>query len=252
MSDTAAFAAKSRIASAMAEMQFARSRVFPILWGQLRGPGPEIVHNGSGFILNCGAGTFGVTAAHVITQLREDLIANPQLQVQLFNLRLDLASRILALNSSLDLATFTISSEELAALGVTPCAPPPTGWPPSTPAVGDQVLLAGFPRGARLPFEGDRQGLGLHFETAKVASAGPTALYLHLDSNDRVDFLGSGYPPANYEIGGLSGAPVFVLVSAKGILHIEVVGLVAEWHASLELLRVNLLAPITPAGSIRA
>ncbi len=250
MSDQAPFSPESRIASARAEMEFARARVFPIIWGRLRLPEPQIFHNGSGFFLDCGEGPFGVTAAHVIAQLRDDLAAVPAVGAQLLSLPFDLASRVRALSLDSDLATFGITADEVQMLGVTPCTSPPSGWPPAPPVVGTQVFLAGSPKGARLPFEGDRQGLGLHFASANVATAGPRALGLHMDSRDRMDFLGKGFPGEGFELGGLSGAPVFAVLAARGVIHIEVVGLAAEWVSSYEILRVNLLTCLLPDGSI--
>ncbi|MBZ5590556.1 MAG: hypothetical protein LAO05_18555, partial [Acidobacteriia bacterium] len=54
-------------------MAFARSVTVPIFWGLLQPEAQVCVHhNAAAFVLDCGRGPFGVTAAHVVEQYRKD------------------------------------------------------------------------------------------------------------------------------------------------------------------------------------
>ncbi|MGP0059644.1 MAG: hypothetical protein ACLPID_10200 [Beijerinckiaceae bacterium] len=116
----------------------------PLIWHNPREPWPKRLSGGTCFILRFNAGLVGITANHVIEVFEEAIRQEPQLVCLLRTVLFDLASSIIDRDAELDIATFSITEEQLIgseAVAIDCRAE----WPPPRPDKDTALSLAGFP-----------------------------------------------------------------------------------------------------------
>ena len=117
----------------------------PLIWHDIREPWPKRLLGGSCFILRFDVGLIGVTAEHVITAFEaEKEKRGSAIRCLLRTVPFDLTSAIVDRDDELDIATFSVTEDQLIKSEATEidCRP---GWPPPTPDRGRELSLAGFP-----------------------------------------------------------------------------------------------------------
>ena len=102
-----------------AELELAVTYPVPLYWAMRGCDGQERIKGGTAFFLDTGETTFGVTAAHVVTEYFEDTKSPSFVQVMLgtngrIALPMFLGDRIIDANAAIDIATFRVSREEIA------------------------------------------------------------------------------------------------------------------------------------------
>jgi hypothetical protein len=105
----------------------------PIYWHDRRLTFPKEMRGGSCFILRFGKHLFGVTAAHALQAYRDARQRNPATVCQLRLMEFAFHDAIIDTDPTLDIATFSVSQDQLKEINGTPidC----TGqWPPPAPA----------------------------------------------------------------------------------------------------------------------
>ena len=232
-------------------MAFARGVTVPIFWGLLH---PEaqvcVCHNAAAFVLDCGGGPFGVTAAHVVEQYSKDRAADPKVTAQLGQHRYDLDRQLISVSAEADLATFRLGPTDVAALGVTVLQPLGSGWPPAPPATGERAFFLGFPGVERRGFDGQRLGFPTYFASALVASVGPRRIFLTLGEGETVNLMAGEPPPDDYDLGGVSGAPLISISAPNGVDTWRLVGVVVETSTSLQIVSAARVDTIHADGTL--
>lgn len=208
------------------------SYVAPFFWETPAEEGGVRLRNGSMFFLNCGEGTFGVTADHVYQGYLEAKAALPNLSCQLFGLAITPEHRLIARHTSLDIATFRITDEEVRRIGRRVHQP---NWPPQPPEIGQGVMFAGFPSVERIINDPNEVNFGIYFGSPLVTAVSDRNISCVFERQHWVDILGAGLPDANYDMGGVSGAPLFIL-NREPIMSWRLGGVVTEFRANLEIL----------------
>ncbi|WP_441243346.1 hypothetical protein [Tardiphaga sp. 768_D3_N2_1] len=114
-------------------------------------PTPLEYRQGSMFFLDCGRGPFAVTAGHVFEQFVKDRAERRVRGYQLGNIGFDLEERLIDWGNKrkIDLATFRITPDEIAAVGKQVVRGTDGRWP-APPNVGDVVYFGGFPGAERI------------------------------------------------------------------------------------------------------
>lgn len=116
----------------------------PLIFLDTREPWPKRLCGGSCFILRFDAGLIGVTANHVIDAFEQASAADSNVICLLRTEKIDLLAAIIDRNDRLDIATFSVTEEQLLishAIAID-CR---NGWPPPIPKRGAALSLAGFP-----------------------------------------------------------------------------------------------------------
>ncbi len=126
----------------------------PLFWA-LRGDNGllKITANGTAFVLDCGKRPFLVTAAHVYEEYVSDLEKfGEHVFGSLGSIPFRMEKRLIACLGSkpLDVATFEITSEEIAESGKNVLVGGQKSWPPDPVKEGEGVLFAGFPGTERI------------------------------------------------------------------------------------------------------
>jgi hypothetical protein len=117
----------------------------PLIWYDLRESWPKRLLGGSCFILRFDLGLIGVTAEHVITAFEaEREKRGAAIGCLLRTIPFELTDAIVDRDAELDIATFSVTEDQLIKSEATEidCRPE---WPPPTPDKGRELSLAGFP-----------------------------------------------------------------------------------------------------------
>jgi hypothetical protein len=224
----------------------ARNACVPFWWHGVDEKGTyRIFHNGTLCILQARDRLIGVTAGHVYEQYLKEKRNDSTLVCQFGSATVEPEKRLIAWSKHLDLATFELSAVVVGASGAYAYAP--NEWPPTAVLPGQALLYGGYPGNLRveqiatadLPFQ--------WFASAPL-SVTPENVKLHLDGgNFHQPLVGSELP--NCELGGMSGGPVFRLVSAP-LERLELVAFIYEFQDTLGLVYARPASCIAAGGEI--
>ncbi len=247
---------------AKAELEFLMSLTVPLFWVLREGEKRFRVRNGSAFFLNVGAGPFAVTAQHVIEQLNQDKHAGNVVAVQLGELPLDLAGKnvIIAAHEQLDIATFRITPEEVAALGKTILTGSQQQWPPLPPQQDRGVYFGGFPGTETIWTSPQEISFGALPAGGIASSISEIDVSSLIEREHLIPLLGEGIPPPDYNFGGISGGPMLSVVERNGVRSWALAGVIYEGPnpspdpeqavAGLEIIRARRARFICPDGTL--
>lgn len=212
----------------------AANYVMPIYWVAAQDGQPLIPGNGSAFLLDAGQGPFLVTAGHVFEGYRRCREIHPDVACIVGELRFDIEQRKIAHDQAYDVATFKVTSEEVAQwrdYGTYALTGSQAPWPPPPPEVGRGMFLVGFPGdGRRLRHyrgnsivEVDWVGYSVLSIAESVSASGIT---LVLDHQHSIDIGARQETPADWALGGCSGAPILTFVEQSGVFTWRLGGIV--------------------------
>ena len=196
----------------------------PIFWSTPKSGGRRVDNNGTAFVLDCGKGPFVVTAAHVYESYLKRRSECSDICPQLGDLTFRMEDREIGYlgSQALDIVTFSITAEEISLLKRRVLQGSQADWPPPSAREGDEALFAGFPGLQRIDKSQDECGFGFYASLTPVSSVSERHLGCVFDRLKWVDTFGKGFPGDEYDLGGISGAPVLVIdESEAGIL---------SWH----------------------
>ncbi|AZO44950.1 hypothetical protein EJ076_29535 [Mesorhizobium sp. M7D.F.Ca.US.005.01.1.1] len=190
---------------------------------------PRLSRQGSVFFLDCGRRPFAVTAGHVFEQFVEDRKARRVRGCQIANVGFNPEDRLIAWGKELgvDIATFRVTPEEVAATGKKVVRGIDGPWP-QPPNIGELVYFGGFPGVERDVIAPDEISLGLHSAMVGLTSFTDYQLCCQFDRNYWVDVRGLGLPPVGYELGGISGGPMIQPIFNNGVWDWRLVGAISE------------------------
>lgn len=206
----------------------------PIFWITAKCGEPEIVANGTAFMLDLGSGPFLVTAKHVYDGYLSDRRKFKDLKCVVGELEFDIDSSVIDVNPSLDLISFSLSNSRLNEYIQRKSIVTSIGSLPSDPSssFGIGVFFAGFTgKGRSLKFNKKTGFVHMDwlgsFCLMYTKSITDHAMTVQIEKEYYVD---TGIIPLPEEWGyaGCSGAPVFSMSEKRGIFRYELVGIVSE------------------------
>jgi hypothetical protein len=194
-----------------------RHYVAPIWWGTDPRDAATVLHNATCFFIQIGTSRFGVTAAHVVTTLSDDLRRHQGVFLMIRNTSLDRwEERLIDHDPVLDVATFRVSEAEFASIAVRPLVANADGWPPPPPQVGQGLAFTGYP-GADRRVMGKRLVEFLQSSNLVVLRAlSADDLEITIDPEFLQSLDGSPIPSTTKDLGGFSGSPLLI-ISAKSL-----------------------------------
>ncbi|MCA8287570.1 hypothetical protein [Burkholderia vietnamiensis] len=233
----------------------ARNYAIPLAWGIEESGEWTILSNGTAFILDCGQGPFLVTAAHVYEGYLEAREEHAALRCQLGMLEFRLEQRLICTlgQTVLDIATFKIEPDEIAALNKQICHGP-ADWPPRNAAEGNAVFFGGFPGVERRQIAEDTINQGFYVALTPVSSSSERQFGCAFERENWIDTLGHGIPAEDYDLGGVSGGPMLLLnESESGIFSWHIIGVVYNATNALgEIVLAHHVSSIKADGSLIA
>jgi len=200
----------------------------PIFWEGRGANGSYVIrNNGTAFILNCGAGSFVVTAAHVYEGYMEAR-RDEELRAWLGCIPYRMDERVIGYVNAkiLDVATFRITASEVKETGKTVLYGNQATWPPTRITNGLSVLFAGFPGNQRIEGESLECNFGLYSAFSPVSSVSDRHFGCAFDRSMWIDTMEQGLPKEGFDLGGISGCPVLAVdESPSGVLSWHLVGI---------------------------
>lgn len=230
--------------------RIAASYTSPIFWGQPSSSDtPEIASSGSMFFLQCGERPFAVTANHVYQGywLRKE--REPDLICQVGNISFVPEERLIDRDATLDIATFRLEEREVQIDSKQIHKPRASEWPPRPPQKGRGVFFAGFPGVCRQRIGGNRVRFGCYAALLTATTVDDEKIVCHLEREGMADDFGTGLPPQQQWLGGLSGAPLWTLVQGD-IVYWRLGGIIVEYNREFELICARRFDRITPDGTL--
>jgi hypothetical protein len=190
---------------------------------------PLLPRQGSMFFLDCGRGPFAVTAGHVFEQFVKDRAKYRVRGCQISNVGFRPEERLIAWGRDfgLDIATFQVTAEEIAATGKKIVRGTDGAWPPP-PNPNEAVFFGGFPGCERDPIGPHEMVFGLHSAMPRLTSFTEHQLCCQFAREDWIDVRGLGLPPVGYDLGGVSGGPMLQPVFLNGAWGWRLLGVVSE------------------------
>jgi hypothetical protein len=190
---------------------------------------PLLPRQGSVFFLDCGRGPFAVTADHVFDQFLEDRRVRRVRSCQIGNVGFNPEDRLIARGKDvgLDIATFRVTPEEIAATSKKVVQGVDGAWP-APPNQDEAVFFGGFPSCERDKIGPHEMVFGLHSAVTRLTSLTDHQLCCQLDRTSWIDVRGLGLPPVGYDLGGVSGGPMLQPVFVDGAWAWRLVGVISE------------------------
>jgi hypothetical protein len=188
----------------------------PIYWHDRRLTFPKEMRGGSCFILRFGKHLFGVTAAHVLQAHRDARQKNPATVCQLRLMEFAFHDAIIDTDPTLDIATFSVSQDQLKEINGTPidC----TGqWPPPAPARMRAVSLAGFPEVLRITRPDRSAEFRAYGGLSAIEDFSEREILLTFDPKREQALSGLPLPPLGLNMSGCSGGPTLMHGERNGL-----------------------------------
>jgi hypothetical protein len=243
------------------ELRLVTSFCVPLAWREYDHHGAIAPRNGSAFFLNTGARVIGVTAQHVIAGYRESGARKGPLTLTTngVGIQLDLDARMIDAHSGIDIATFSVTEDEVRRLGKEVCGGYQRTWPPSLPMQNGGIYYSGYPG------VGTRQTPGVITFGAVCGSGVATQvnekiISSQIERQHLTPILGDGILPENFDFRGMSGAPMITVVQHHGLRSWMLGGVIFqgpstsddpnEAIAGLEIIRARPAHFILPDGTL--
>ena len=163
---------------------------------------------------------------------------------QLSNIEFELEERRISNNKSesMDIATFSISEEDIQSVDKNVLHGSQSVRPPPEPNEGEAVIVVGYPGIERLKEKAKNYSFGLHCFNTPVTSVSGRHFGCSFDRKYWIDVFGKGLPEELYSLGGISGAPALALEkSQEGIVSWKLAGVVYEAKVSETLGEILLV-----------
>lgn len=233
-------------------LKIAANYALPIFWNQ----SGFVKNNGTAFILNTGERVFGVTAAHVFNAYVNDWKLGIVDTCHIGNLSIPLQDRLIAIGTTdyVDIATFELSNEEITAYKSRIITGDQSAWPPIPPQEGESVVVAGYPGAERVQIREFASSFGVACFNIPVSSTSEYQFGCVFEREYWEKQFGKNLPQENYNLGGISGAPVIALIQREsGVVTWRLAGVAYQASCSLgEILFVNHVRLIGLKGQVNA
>lgn len=195
-----------------------------------------------GVLLRHPSGLVMLTAEHVVADWEARLATDPSVVMQLDECIHCSVPKVTYRDTANDLVALSLGNVDESRLVTVPHEP---RWPLSTPSVGDTVYFCGYPKVLR-----QDNGTGALFAdfsaSVSVTSVGEEYFVCQFQREDWLDWGYGETPPVGTVLGGMSGAPVFMMAE----LYYPLVGVISQFGENLDLLRVATLKNLPPLDEL--
>lgn len=211
----------------------ATSYTAPLCWEKLSERGDVQVQTGTAFFLDTGPGPFAVTARHVYQEYRAAKTARPETVCNVGKLPMDLDGRLISQHEQSgdgpDIATFRIEPDEVNQLRKRALTYRRCSWPPAPPRKGNAMFFAGYPGRRRVVGADDEIQFGVLCGLLAVSTVNDRNICCQI-GHELLETPQHARVTREYDLQGLSGAPLLALVEHNGISSWRLSGVIYTAH----------------------
>jgi hypothetical protein len=243
------------------ELRLVTSFCVPLAWREHGEHGAIVPRSGTAFFLNTGERVIGVTAQHVIAGYQDSCAPKGPLTLTTngVGIPIDLDARIIDSHPDIDIATFSVTPDEVKDLGKEICGGYQKTWPPSLPMRNGGIYYSGYPG------VGTRQTPGVITFGAVCGSGVATqvnerVISSQIERDHLAPVFSDELMPENFDFRGMSGGPMITVVQHKGLRSWMLGGVIFqgpstsddpnEAIAGLEIIRARPAHFILPDGTL--
>jgi hypothetical protein len=152
----------------------------------------------------------------------------------------------------IDIATFELSKKEIRAYESRILAGDQSTWPPTSPQKDESVVVAGYPGAERIQIAEFVSSFGAACFNIPISSTSEYQFGCVFEREYWEKQFGKHLPKENYNLGGISGAPVIALIQREsGFVTWRLAGVAYQASNSLgEILFVNHVRLIGSKGQV--
>ncbi len=223
----------------------AKESTSPYYWYDSRAEqGARMLGGGTMCVVDTGERLIGVTNQHIHSQALAAWV-DPDLALQVGSHSFDPTARLIDVDGSVDLATCALSDVQIAAMRVFPHHA--LQWPPPQPALGDLLLVGGWPwRMVEEDVHKSHHDFLNFIGRANVVSERHVGMRTYTSSS--VPWGGRALPPGT-NLGGMSGGPVY-RIDLDSMVPLTFVGIIYEYSPGFEQVFSVPLRRVRADGSI--
>lgn len=206
----------------------------------------EKLRNGTATIVRTPERLFGVTAAHVVSGIRQSQAEHPQ-TIQLMDLFLPELT-LIGMDEELDLATFELTENDLIRMGKK--VSPLSIWPPRMPKEKGGILIGGYPKLGRVVMDRGVVEWGMLVAIGIVDQIVRDQIVWTIERDFNIPHPTIPDVPANACLGGISGGPVLALIETGGLQYQALAGIVVQGNSAYDFVIARRADYIQADGSI--
>jgi hypothetical protein len=232
----------------------------PLIWHDVREPWPKRLLGGTCFILRFDGGLIGITADHVIGAFEAEKEKRGAAIVFLLRtVPFDLTGAIVDRDAELDIATFSVTEDQL--IGSEACEIDcRSEWPPPIPDKGRGLSLAGFPEGLKEASSYLNAEFRAYVSLPLVEDVTDRDIITTYDpERDSRVLAAPELPTLGANLSGCSGGPVLMHTERNGLHRWFPVGLILRGPRAAsdaepreyDMYRHRLIHSLRPDGSIK-
>ncbi len=231
----------------------------PLYWHRADEPWPRLVTGATCFFVTFdGESPIAVTAAHVVRQLLGERAGDPKVIAQIGTCAFDPEASLIAIDDTLDLATFRIAPAIMLALKKVPVSCYRANWPPPDLQQNRGLILVGFPENRRIVHADGSAIFEAFGALPTVEDYDDRSILITYDPSRDLPIGSSPLPELHANMSGCSGGLVLMVGEHAGITRWHPAGVViAGPHdaatgllGDIDLYRARRVHFIRPDGSI--
>jgi Trypsin-like peptidase domain len=220
----------------------------PFLWFTPTAENDLNARNGTAFFVTADQ-TFVVTANHVFDgYLKSRELFGARVHCQLGELRFNPQERLIAQDENLDIATFSISLDEVRQSYEGKSA---MSFDPMMPKIGKGVLFAGFPGRERRRLQPRAIESGVFTALTVADNVSNLQISGHFERKRQVENSRRPTAPVGYDYRGVSGGPLLTIVESEHLWYWRLGGVMTEFNANLEIFYATRADFLLPDGTLK-
>ena len=232
----------------------------PLIWHDHREAWPKRLAGGTCFILRFDGGLVGVTADHVVAAFEHAALPGAGVTSLLRTVPFDLKGALIARDANHDIATFSVTEDQLRRCEAVEIDCRASAWPPKDPEEGSAISFGGFPEIIKKESLHSSVTFAAFVDLTYIqAVTGREIIATYDPKRDSRVRAAPELPDVGANLSGCSGGPVLLHFELNGLHRWRPIGMMIAGPreqgtgslAEFDMIRFQRIDVIQPDGSIK-